>query len=159
MTTAQCSPGAATQWRYQKMHQKGLLFWRFQPLTRMRVQQSGGLLSEPRIQRHVHCGPTHRSHYYSSSPRPRKVASYSFKVYAMDSSASNPRNTSAEVTVHILDVNDNAPYFITDPLIINVSSSSFSNHKVLATMRAEDKTSVQMDLYFIGLRILSKASP
>uniref|UniRef100_A0A673NB94 Protocadherin-16 n=1 Tax=Sinocyclocheilus rhinocerous TaxID=307959 RepID=A0A673NB94_9TELE len=68
-----------------------------------------------------------------------KVASYSFKVYAMDSSASNPRNTSAEVTVHILDVNDNAPFFITDPLIINVSSSSLSNHKVLATMRAEDK--------------------
>ncbi|XP_026137609.1 protocadherin-16-like [Carassius auratus] len=68
-----------------------------------------------------------------------KVASYSFKVYAIDSSASNPRNTSAEVTVHILDVNDNAPFFITDPLIINVSSSSLSNHKVLATMRAEDK--------------------
>lgn len=68
-----------------------------------------------------------------------KVASYNFKIYAMDSSASNPRNTSAEVTVHILDVNDNAPFFITDPLIINVSSSSLSNHKVLATMRAEDK--------------------
>ncbi|XP_043115735.1 protocadherin-16 [Puntigrus tetrazona] len=68
-----------------------------------------------------------------------KVASYSFKVYAMDSSASTPRNTSAEVTVHILDVNDNAPFFITDPLIINVSSSSLSSHKVLATMRAEDK--------------------
>uniref|UniRef100_A0A8C1MAR4 Protocadherin-16 n=1 Tax=Cyprinus carpio TaxID=7962 RepID=A0A8C1MAR4_CYPCA len=68
-----------------------------------------------------------------------KVASYSFQVYAMDSSASDPRNTSAEVTVHILDVNDNAPFFITDPLIINVSSSSLSNHKVLATMRAEDK--------------------
>lgn len=68
-----------------------------------------------------------------------KVASYSFQVYAMDSSAANPRNTSADVTVHILDVNDNAPFFITDPLIINVSSSSFSNRKVLATMRAEDK--------------------
>uniref|UniRef100_A0A671L952 Protocadherin-16 n=1 Tax=Sinocyclocheilus anshuiensis TaxID=1608454 RepID=A0A671L952_9TELE len=68
-----------------------------------------------------------------------KVASYSFQVYAMDSSASNPRNTSAEVTIYILDVNDNAPFFLTDPLIINVSSSSLSNHKVLATMRAEDK--------------------
>lgn len=68
-----------------------------------------------------------------------KVASYSFQVYAMDSSAANPRNTSADVTVHILDVNDNAPFFITDPLIINVSSSSLSNRKVLATMRAEDK--------------------
>nr|XP_055052859.1 protocadherin-16 [Misgurnus anguillicaudatus] len=68
-----------------------------------------------------------------------KVSSYSFRVYAMDSSAANPHNTSAQVTVHILDVNDNAPFFITDPLIINVSSSSVSNHKVLATMRAEDK--------------------
>lgn len=68
-----------------------------------------------------------------------KVASYSFQVYAMDSSAANPRNTSAEVTVQVLDVNDNAPFFITDPLIINVSSSSLSNRKVLATMRAEDK--------------------
>ncbi|XP_056330520.1 protocadherin-16 [Danio aesculapii] len=68
-----------------------------------------------------------------------KVASYSFQVYAMDSSATNPRNSSAEVIVHVLDVNDNAPFFITDPLIINVSISSLSNHRVLATMRAEDK--------------------
>ncbi|XP_060753692.1 protocadherin-16 [Neoarius graeffei] len=68
-----------------------------------------------------------------------KVGSYSFQVFAMDSSAGNPRNSSAQITVHILDVNDNAPFFITDPLIINVSSSSFSNHRVLATMRAEDK--------------------
>ncbi|KAI7801010.1 putative protocadherin-16 [Triplophysa rosa] len=68
-----------------------------------------------------------------------KVSSYSFKVYAMDSSAANPHNTSAQVTVQVLDVNDNAPFFITDPLIINVSSSGISNHKVLATMRAEDK--------------------
>lgn len=68
-----------------------------------------------------------------------KVSSYSFKVYAMDSSAAGPHNTSAHVTVHVLDVNDNAPFFITDPLIINVSSSGISSHKVLATMRAEDK--------------------
>ncbi|TRY65999.1 hypothetical protein DNTS_003779, partial [Danionella cerebrum] len=68
-----------------------------------------------------------------------KVSSYTFLVYAMDSSASNPRNTSAEVTVHILDINDNAPIFITDPLVINVSITSLSNRNVLATMRAEDK--------------------
>ncbi|TSK49682.1 Protocadherin-16 [Bagarius yarrelli] len=68
-----------------------------------------------------------------------KVASYSFQVFAVDNSAGNPRNTSAQVTIHILDVNDNAPFFITDPLIINVSSNSFSGHRVLATMRAEDK--------------------
>ncbi|KAF7700324.1 protocadherin-16 [Silurus meridionalis] len=68
-----------------------------------------------------------------------KVASYSFQVFAIDSSAGNPHNSSAQVTIHVLDVNDNAPFFITDPLIINVSSSSFGSHRVLATMRAEDK--------------------
>lgn len=68
-----------------------------------------------------------------------KVASYSFQVFAVDSSAANPRNSSAQVTVHILDANDNAPFFITDPLIINISSSNFGSHRVLATMRAEDK--------------------
>uniref|UniRef100_A0AAR2J6I9 Cadherin domain-containing protein n=1 Tax=Pygocentrus nattereri TaxID=42514 RepID=A0AAR2J6I9_PYGNA len=68
-----------------------------------------------------------------------KVPSYSFQVYAMDSSAGDPHNSSAQVTIHILDVNDNAPFFITDPLIINISSSSIASHRVLATMRAEDK--------------------
>ncbi|KAG9264637.1 protocadherin-16-like [Astyanax mexicanus] len=68
-----------------------------------------------------------------------KVASYSFQVYAMDSSAGDPHNSSAQVTVHVLDVNDNAPFFITDPLIVNISSGSGAGHRVLATMRAEDK--------------------
>ncbi|XP_051962537.1 protocadherin-16 [Xyrauchen texanus] len=82
----------------------------------------------------------HTGHIITAAALDReKVASYSFQVYAVDSSASNPRNTSAHVTVHILDINDNAPFFITDPLIINVSSTSISNNKVLATMRAEDK--------------------
>ncbi|KAA0702516.1 Protocadherin-16 Protein dachsous -like protein 1 [Triplophysa tibetana] len=68
-----------------------------------------------------------------------KVSSYSFKVYAMDSSATNPHNTSAQLTVNVLDVNDNAPFFKTDPLTIYVFSSAVSNHVVLCSMRAEDK--------------------
>lgn len=68
-----------------------------------------------------------------------KTASYSFLVYAVDGSPGDPRNSSARVHVHVLDVNDNAPFFVTDPLVINVSSDSFTSHRVLATMRAEDK--------------------
>ncbi|KAL7847477.1 hypothetical protein AOLI_G00221950, partial [Acnodon oligacanthus] len=68
-----------------------------------------------------------------------KTASYSFQVCAVDLSPASPRNTTAQVTVTILDVNDNAPFFIQDPLIINVSSRSVSTNHVVATMRAEDK--------------------
>nr|XP_023660997.1 protocadherin-16-like [Paramormyrops kingsleyae] len=68
-----------------------------------------------------------------------KQASYSFKLWAMDSSPANPRNGTTHVSVHVQDVNDNAPFFIQDPLIINISSGSVSSHQVVATMRAEDK--------------------
>uniref|UniRef100_A0AAR2LPW9 Protocadherin-16 n=1 Tax=Pygocentrus nattereri TaxID=42514 RepID=A0AAR2LPW9_PYGNA len=68
-----------------------------------------------------------------------KTASYSFQVCAVDLSPASPRNTTAQVTVTILDVNDNAPFFIQDPLIINVSSRTVSTNHVVATMRAEDK--------------------
>ncbi|XP_066507713.1 protocadherin-16-like [Hoplias malabaricus] len=68
-----------------------------------------------------------------------KTPSYSFQVCAVDLSPAVPRNTTAQVTVTILDVNDNAPFFIQDPLIINVSSRSVSTNHVVATMRAEDK--------------------
>ncbi|KAM7412774.1 hypothetical protein PAMA_020247 [Pampus argenteus] len=68
-----------------------------------------------------------------------RVASYTFDVYATDSSPADPRNSTAQVTVYIQDVNDNAPFFIQDPLIVNISASSVSNRRVLATMRAEDK--------------------
>ncbi|XP_058489873.1 protocadherin-16-like [Solea solea] len=68
-----------------------------------------------------------------------RTASYTFEVCATDSSPANPRNSTAQVTVYIQDVNDNAPFFIQDPLIVNVSSSSVSSRRVLATMRAEDK--------------------
>uniref|UniRef100_A0A8C2D2A3 Protocadherin-16 n=1 Tax=Cyprinus carpio TaxID=7962 RepID=A0A8C2D2A3_CYPCA len=68
-----------------------------------------------------------------------KRASYTFQVYAVDLSPAAPRNTTAQVTITILDVNDNAPFFIQDPLIINVSSGSVSMHQVVATMRGEDK--------------------
>lgn len=41
------------------------------------------------------------------------------------------------MTVTILDVNDNTPFFIQDPLVIEVSSRR--SQRVLATMKAEDK--------------------
>ncbi|XP_044210752.1 protocadherin-16-like [Thunnus albacares] len=68
-----------------------------------------------------------------------RTASYTFEVYATDSSPANPRNSTTHVTVYIQDVNDNAPFFIQDPLIVNISASSVSSRRVLATMRAEDK--------------------
>lgn len=76
----------------------------------------------------------------TTSPLDReKTASYTFEVCATDSSPVNPRNSTAQVTVYIQDVNDNAPFFIQDPLILNISASSVSSRRVLATMRAEDK--------------------
>lgn len=41
------------------------------------------------------------------------------------------------MTITVLDVNDNTPFFIQDPLIIEVSSRR--SQRVLATMKAEDK--------------------
>ncbi|MED6290165.1 hypothetical protein CHARACLAT_010303 [Characodon lateralis] len=74
----------------------------------------------------------------TSAPLDReKIASYSFQVFAADLSPAAPRNSSAQVTVTILDVNDNVPFFIQDPLIIEVSSRR--SQRVLATMKAEDK--------------------
>ncbi|KAL7390426.1 hypothetical protein ABVT39_020943 [Epinephelus coioides] len=74
----------------------------------------------------------------TSAPLDReKRASYSFQVFAVDLSPAEPRNTSAQVTVTILDVNDNTPFFIQDPLVIEVSSRR--SQRVLATMKAEDK--------------------
>ncbi|XP_068174112.1 protocadherin-16-like [Antennarius striatus] len=68
-----------------------------------------------------------------------RTASYTIVVCATDSSPVNPRNSTAQVTIYIQDVNDNAPFFIQDPLILNISASTVSSHRVLATMRAEDK--------------------
>ncbi|XP_043995914.1 protocadherin-16-like isoform X1 [Gambusia affinis] len=74
----------------------------------------------------------------TSAPLDReKFASYSFQVFAVDLSPAIPKNSSAQVMVTILDVNDNAPFFIQDPLIIEVSNSR--SQRVLATMKAEDK--------------------
>lgn len=92
-----------------------------------------------------------------------KWTSYTFQVFAVDLSPAAPRNASAQVkeglkvflhwcfflwifdsfyvpfqvTVNVLDVNDNAPVFIQDPLVIEVSSRR--SQRVLATMKAEDK--------------------
>uniref|UniRef100_A0A3Q3WF66 Protocadherin-16 n=1 Tax=Mola mola TaxID=94237 RepID=A0A3Q3WF66_MOLML len=66
-----------------------------------------------------------------------KWPSYTFQVFAVDLSPAAPRNSTAQVTVTVLDVNDNAPFFIQDPLVIEVSSRR--SQRVLATMKAEDK--------------------
>ncbi|XP_023681833.1 protocadherin-16-like isoform X1 [Paramormyrops kingsleyae] len=68
-----------------------------------------------------------------------RLAAYSFHVFAVDSSPADPRNATAEVFVSILDINDNAPFFVQDPLIINISSFGIPSHRVVATMRAEDR--------------------
>lgn len=68
-----------------------------------------------------------------------RTASYTFEVCATDSSPADPHNSTAQVTIYIQDVNDNAPFFIQDPLIVNISAGSMSSRRVLATMRAEDK--------------------
>ncbi|CAN9501862.1 unnamed protein product [Ophioblennius macclurei] len=74
----------------------------------------------------------------TSAPLDReKSHSYSFQVFAVDLSPAAPRNTSAQVTVNVLDVNDNAPFFIQDPLVVEVSSRR--SQRVLATMKAEDR--------------------
>lgn len=77
-------------------------------------------------------------HIITSAPLDReKVSTYTFQVLAVDLSPAEPRNSSAQVIVTITDVNDNAPFFLQDPLIIEVSSKR--SQRVLATMKAEDK--------------------
>ncbi|XP_070982811.1 protocadherin-16-like [Oncorhynchus clarkii lewisi] len=82
----------------------------------------------------------HTGHVITAAPLDReRTASYTFDVCATDSSPASPRNSTATVNVYVQDVNDNAPFFIQDPLVINISASSVSSHRVLATMRAEDR--------------------
>uniref|UniRef100_A0A8C5B076 Protocadherin-16 n=1 Tax=Gadus morhua TaxID=8049 RepID=A0A8C5B076_GADMO len=72
----------------------------------------------------------------TSAPLDReKHPSYTFLVIAVDLSPAAPRNSSVSVTV--LDVNDNAPFFLQDPLVVEVSSAHAQ--RVLATMKAEDR--------------------
>uniref|UniRef100_A0A8C8EHU5 Protocadherin-16 n=1 Tax=Oncorhynchus tshawytscha TaxID=74940 RepID=A0A8C8EHU5_ONCTS len=82
----------------------------------------------------------HTGHVITAAPLDReRTASYTFDVCATDSSPASPRNSTATVNVYVQDVNDNAPFFIQDPLVINISASSVSSHRILATMRAEDR--------------------
>ncbi|XP_039600852.1 protocadherin-16-like isoform X2 [Polypterus senegalus] len=67
-----------------------------------------------------------------------KRATYRFQVVAIDCSTVIPKNATIPVTVNIRDVNDNSPFFIQDPLVINISQDASINN-VIATMRAEDK--------------------
>uniref|UniRef100_A0A8C7U8V0 Protocadherin-16 n=1 Tax=Oncorhynchus mykiss TaxID=8022 RepID=A0A8C7U8V0_ONCMY len=82
----------------------------------------------------------HTGHVITAAPLDReRTALYTFDVCAIDSSPASPRNSTATVTVYVQDVNDNAPFFIQDPLVINISASNVSSHRVLSTMRAEDR--------------------
>uniref|UniRef100_A0A8C8C7Y4 Protocadherin-16 n=1 Tax=Oncorhynchus tshawytscha TaxID=74940 RepID=A0A8C8C7Y4_ONCTS len=86
----------------------------------------------------------HTGHVITAAPLDReRTASYTFDVCATDSSPASPRNSTATVNVYVQDVNDNAPFFIQDPLVINISMPSpavvVSSHRILATMRAEDR--------------------
>ncbi|XP_063060967.1 protocadherin-16 [Engraulis encrasicolus] len=82
----------------------------------------------------------HSGRIFTAGPLDReKRALFTFQVLAVDSAPAAPRNSTAQVTVNILDINDNAPFFVQDPLIINVSSAAGQGHRTLATMRAEDK--------------------
>ncbi|XP_052323476.1 protocadherin-16 [Oncorhynchus keta] len=82
----------------------------------------------------------HTGHVITAAPLDReRTTLYTFHVCAIDSSPASPRNSTAMVTVYVQDVNDNAPFFIQDPLVINISASSVSSHRVLSTMRAEDR--------------------
>nr|XP_029535883.1 protocadherin-16-like [Oncorhynchus nerka] len=66
----------------------------------------------------------HTGHVITAAPLDReRTASYTFDVCATDSSPASPRNSTATVTVYVQDVNDNAPFFIQDPLVINISAS------------------------------------
>uniref|UniRef100_A0A8C4SW14 Protocadherin-16 n=1 Tax=Erpetoichthys calabaricus TaxID=27687 RepID=A0A8C4SW14_ERPCA len=67
-----------------------------------------------------------------------KRATYRFQVVAIDCSTVIPKNATIPITINIRDVNDNSPFFIQDPLIINISQDASINN-VIATMRAEDK--------------------
>uniref|UniRef100_A0A673ZTZ2 Protocadherin-16 n=1 Tax=Salmo trutta TaxID=8032 RepID=A0A673ZTZ2_SALTR len=86
----------------------------------------------------------HTGQVITAAPLDReRTTSYTFDVCAIDSSHASPRNSTATVTVYVQDVNDNAPFFIQDPLVLNISKPSpavvVSSHRVLATMRAEDR--------------------
>eukprot|EP00062_Callorhinchus_milii_P022361 gi/632980091/ref/XP_007906836.1/ PREDICTED: LOW QUALITY PROTEIN: protocadherin-16 [Callorhinchus milii] len=75
----------------------------------------------------------------TAAPLDRETrASYRFLVRAVDCSPSAPRTATARVTVNIGDVNDHAPSFLTDPLLLTVSRHTPANQP-LVTMRAEDR--------------------
>nr|XP_023822931.1 protocadherin-16-like [Salvelinus alpinus] len=66
----------------------------------------------------------HTGHVITAAPLDReRTTLYTFDVCAIDSSPASPRNSTATVTVYVQDVNDNAPFFIQDPLVINISAS------------------------------------
>ncbi|CAB1348868.1 unnamed protein product [Coregonus sp. 'balchen'] len=66
----------------------------------------------------------HTGHVITAAPLDReRTASYTFDVCAIDSSPASPRNSTATVNVYVQDVNDNAPFFIQDPLVMNISAS------------------------------------
>lgn len=62
---------------------------------------------------------------------------YVFRVMATDSGILGPKSSSVTVTTHIEDVNDNAPFFLENPIKAYVSSQTPVN-QTIATVRASD---------------------
>ncbi|KAG8429145.1 hypothetical protein GDO86_018195, partial [Hymenochirus boettgeri] len=65
-------------------------------------------------------------------------ASYTFRVWAMDSDAVGPLSSEATVTVTVRDVNDNAPTFLRSPFNVNLSRTT-PTKRAIAAMKADDK--------------------
>ena len=69
-----------------------------------------------------------------------KETTYTFEVKATDGGAFGPRSEKVQVTINIVDENDNAPVLASIPVRANISIGTGSGVYV-TTVRAEDKDS------------------
>ncbi|XP_063166591.1 protocadherin-23 [Candoia aspera] len=66
-----------------------------------------------------------------------KQSRYIFKALATDSDVLQPRSTSVTIIIHIEDVNDNNPFFLENPLEVQISPQTNIN-QTIATMQSSD---------------------
>ncbi|KAM6440855.1 protocadherin-23 [Liasis olivaceus] len=66
-----------------------------------------------------------------------RQSQYIFKALATDSDALQPRSTSVTVIIHIEDINDNNPFFLENPLKVQISSQTRINQTIV-TVRSSD---------------------